>query len=363
MALQGTEEHHHAVILAGGQGVRFWPRSRIRRPKQLLVELGCASLLRQTADRLLAVVPPERLWVLTGEALRASVADQLSEVPAEHIVAEPAPRNTAPAIGLAALLLLREDPKAVMGVFPADHYLEAQAAYLSLLRRAFEAASGDQLIVLGIPPRWPETGYGYIEFAEAARPGPEDPLPVVQFLEKPTLKTARNLLTAGRFYWNSGQFFWKASVLAEEMQLHLPQTWEVLTGIAGLSRDRFRSHLAGRYGLCQDISVDRGILERSRRVAGFVAPDIGWSDIGSWHALYSLLPKDREGNCARTPALLLRARGNYIDVPGKQVALLGVQDLVVVETPDALLVCPRSEAQNVASLVESLRTAGRDDLL
>lgn len=363
MALQGTEEHYHAVILAGGQGARFWPRSRLLRPKQLLAELGSASLLRQTADRLLAVIPAERLWVLTGESLRASVADQLSEVPAEHIVAEPAPRNTAPAIGLAALLVKREDPQGVMGVFPADHHLEAQSAYPSLLRRAYKAASGNQLIVLGIPPRWPEAGYGYIEFAEGVRPGSAEPLPIVQFIEKPTLETARDFLQAGRFYWNSGQFFWKASVFAEEMQLHLPQTWKVLTGIAGLSRDSLQSRLVARYGLCEDISVDRGILERSDRVAGFVALDIGWSDIGSWHALYSLLPKDQDGNCARTPALFVRACGNYIDVPGKHVALLGVQDLVVVETPDALLVCPRNEAQNVASLVEGLRTAGRDDLL
>ena len=363
MPLQGTEEHHHAVILAGGRGIRFWPRSRRSRPKQLLAELGSTSLLRQTADRLLAVVPPERLWVVTAESLRSPVADELPEMPDEHIIAEPTPRNTAPAIGLAALLVSRADPQGVMGVFSADHHLETRAAYLSLLQKAFQAAAGNQLIVVGIPPRWAETGYGYIEFAEGAQPSPAEPLPIVRFSEKPTSETARAFLKSGRFYWNSGQFFWKASVFAEEMRQHLPRTWEVLTGIATHSQESFRSKLADRYGLCQNISVDRGILERSSRVAGLVAPDIGWSDIGSWHALYALLPKDPEGNCARTPALFVRAEGNYIDVPGKQVALLGVQDLVVVETPDALLVCPRSEAQNVSELVEGLRAAGRDDLL
>lgn len=363
MRLPPSASNCHAVILAGGRGLRFWPRSRRVRPKQLLAPAGGPSLVRATAERLLAVVPPERLWVVTGAALRSSIAAELPEVALERIIAEPVQRNTAPAISLATQLVLREDPEAVLGVFPADHYIARTAAYRSLLQRALEAASGDRLIVVGVRPRWPETGYGYIEFPVGTRPGTPEPLPVAGFREKPDLETARAFVAAGRYYWNSGQFFWKASVFAAEAQRRLPEAWKVLTDIADQPPTRFEAKLRERYGRCEDVSVDRAVLEGCDRLAGFAAPEFGWSDLGSWEAVYRLLPQDAAGNCARTSATFLRAEGNYVDAPGKHVALLGVRDLVVVETPDALLVCPRSEAQNVPAVTERLRAAGRDDLL
>ena len=363
MAPAGTHKHCHAVILAGGRGVRFWPRSRSHRPKQLLAPLGGPTLLRRTFDRLRAVFPPDRIWILTGESLLASVASELRELPGEHIVAEPVQRNTAPAIGLAAALLRREDRAAVMGVFPADHHFEDERTYLALVGRALEAATQDSLIVLGIEPRWPETGYGYIEFPDGTKPGAAEPLPVVRFREKPDLETAKSFLAAKRFYWNSGQFFWKASVLLEEMQRHLPGTRKALAWITSRGGNAFRTRLAERYGTCESVSVDYGILERSERVVGFAAPDIGWTDLGSWAALHALLPKDSLGNFARGAATFVRAKGNYVDAPRKHVALLGVDDLVVVETPDALLVCRRSESQNIGSVVAALEAAERSELL
>lgn len=364
MAPDGTAEHRHAVILAGGRGVRFWPRSRTGRPKQFLAELDHRSLLRQTADRLLEAFPPERVWVLTQEPLRALVEEELPEIPPERVVAEPEQRGTAPAIGLAALLLQREDPEAVMGVFPADHAIEGKRAYAGLLRQALAAAdTSERLLVVGVPPRWPETGYGYLEFPEGAKPGSAEPIPIVRFREKPSLDEARALLATGRFFWNSGQFFWRATVFTEELRRFLPDTWQLLADLAQHSGKRFRAGLAERYGSCRNISVDRGILERSSRVAGFAAPEIGWNDVGSWRALHDLLPKDSSGNCARTEGVFLRSSGNYVDVPGKLVALLGVQDLVVVETPDALLICPRDEAPNVGAIPDALRATDRDDLL
>lgn len=363
MSPEGTDARRHAVILAGGRGVRFWPRSRVARPKQILDPMGGGTLLRQTANRLRGSFHPEHIWVLTSERLQEGVAREVPEVLPARIIAEPARRNTAPSIGLAAALLQREDPDALMGVFPADHHVEDEQAYSRLLERALAAASGEELIVLGVQPRWPETGYGYIEFPNRTSPGQPGPSQVVSFREKPSLETARRFVSDGRFYWNSGQFFWRASVFAEEMAKHLPETWRVLAGIVGGARGGFRTRLEESYEACQDISVDTGILERSSRVAGFAAPDFGWTDLGSWGALYALLPKDSDRNCARTPGTFVDATGNYVDAPGRHVALLGVNDLIVVETPDALLVCRRDGSQAVGAVVDALRDAGRDDLL
>lgn len=358
-----TNDHCHAVILAGGRGVRFWPLSRATRPKQLLSPLGGPSLLRQTFERLRGAVSPDRTWVVTGASLQDAVGRELPELPPARIIAEPVQRNTAPAAGLAAALILREDPDAVMGVFPADHHLRDAGAYSRLLARALEAAAGDHLIVLGIQPTSPETGYGYIEFPAGTHPGSAQPVPVKRFREKPDLETAKGFVASGRFCWNSGQFFWEARVLAQEMRRYLASTWSTLSGIAEGGAGQLAGRLAERYPECENISLDRGILEQSDRVAGFVAGNIGWTDLGSWEALRSLLPEDSQGNCARSDGTFVRARGNYLDVPGKHVALLGVDDLVVVESPDALLICRRSESQNMPSLERALREAGRDDLL
>ena len=363
MAHAGTHERYHAVILAGGRGVRFWPLSRSHRPKQLLAPLGGATLLRRTFDRLRGIFPPERIWIVTGSSLAAAVASELGELPSNHIIAEPVRRNTAPAVGLAAALLHREDSEAVMGVFPSDHHFEDEQAYRRMVGRALDATSQDRLIVLGIEPRWPETGYGYIEFPEGTEPGTEGPLPVVRFCEKPDRETARSFLAAKTFYWNSGQFFWKASVLLDEMQRFLPGTRNELAWITSKSGDGFMARLAERYAACERVSVDHAILERSQRVAGFAAPDIGWTDLGSWAALHALLPKDPAGNVTSGAATFVKSRGNYVDVPGKHVALLGVDDMVVVETSDALLVCRRSGSQDVGAVVEALETADRHELL
>ena len=363
MGLAGSGKRCHAVILAGGRGVRFWPRSRARHPKQLLAPLGEPTLLRRTFERLRTIFSPERIWILTGEPLLEPVTKELGEVPREHIVCEPVQRNTAPAIGLAAALLCRDDPEAVMGVFPADHHFEREEAYRALVGRALDEASGDRLIVLGIKPRWPETGYGYLELPESTRPGGSKPVPVQRFREKPDLDTAKSYLASNRFYWNSGQFFWRASVVLEEMERYLPNTRRTLNWIADGKGDLYRARLAERYADCDSVSIDYGILERSGRVAAFAAPDLGWSDLGSWGALHALLPKDSVGNAARGSATFVRSGGNLVDVPGKHVALLGVDDLVVVETPDALLVCRRAESQEVGAVVAALATAGRKDLL
>ena len=359
----GSAAQRHAVILAGGRGVRFWPRSRAARPKQLLSPLGGASLLRRTYERVRGHFAADRIWVVTSAPLQGSVEAELPEVRSSRVLAEPVQRNTAPAIGLAAALLLREDQNAVMGVFPADHHFERESAYGALLPRLLDATELDKLIVLGIEPTRPDTGYGYIEFPPGTRTGAAAPAPVLRFHEKPDRDAARGYLASRRCYWNSGQFFWKARALAEEMERYMPSTWDALARIADGDRAGLRERLRERYAACESASVDHGILERSARVAGYAAEDLGWSDIGSWGALHELLPQDARGNCDRSGGTFVEASGNYVDVPGKHVAVVGVDNLVVVETLDALMICPREAAQDIRSLEAALRAAGRDDLL
>jgi mannose-1-phosphate guanylyltransferase len=361
-ALSAQDGHRHAVILAGGRGTRFWPRSRRRLPKQLLPVVGETSLLQQTVERLAPLVPPERIWILTNQILREQTLRQVPGIPPRQVIAEPVQRNTGPAIALAAHLIRSQDPQAVMGVFPSDHFISQPRVFLKLLERAFRAAAKEHLIVLGIRPRWPETGYGYIEFPKGKLTAAA-PCNVVRFREKPNLAAARRFVKAGHFFWNSGMFLWRADVIARAIADNMPQTAAVIAEIPPVASSNFSAALAGRYPACQDLSIDYGVLERAGNIRGFACPDFGWNDLGSWQAVYDLMPKDEFGNVRRSPAVLGDESGNYIDAPGKLVALIGVHDLIVVDTPDALLVCPRSQAQKVSALVKALEAEGLEDLL
>jgi mannose-1-phosphate guanylyltransferase len=353
----------YGLILAGGRGTRFWPRSRRTRAKQVLRFLGDRSLIQQTVDRLSPVIPPDRLWVLTNEHLRTEIVRQLPEIPKSQILAEPVQRNTAPAIGLAAHILHSIDPDAVMGVFPSDHMISKPARYLRFVRGAFKSAAEGKIMVLGIQPRWPETGYGYIEFPKGARAGSFDPLAVRKFREKPDLPTAKRYVKSGNLYWNAGMFFWKASVLLDALREFLPRTATVLASLPAFSNRRFALRLNEAFPHCENISIDYAVLEKARDVEGFATDDFGWNDLGSWNALYELLPRDASANVIRGEALAHASSGNYVDAEGKLVALVGVKDLVIVDTPDALLIADRSRAQEVGDLVKQLEKQRRQDLL
>src|SRR6202040_1994883 len=236
--------HLHGLILAGGRGTRFWPRSRRNRAKQVLRFFGARSLIQQTVDRLRPVLPPERLWILTSPQLRAEIVPQLPEVPKKQILAEPAQRNTAPAIGLAAHILQALDPDALMGVFPADHVIAKPREYVRLLRPAFKSAAEGNIVVLGIQPRWPETGYGYVEFPEGVTAGGRTAVRVVSFREKPNAATAEQFLAAGNFYWNAGMFFWKTSVLLDALRRFLPKTEHLLASLPPFTSRKFSETLA-----------------------------------------------------------------------------------------------------------------------
>ena len=355
--------HFHALIMAGGRGTRFWPRSRRRRAKQVLTFFGDRSLIQQTVDRLAPLLPPERIWIITSAQLRAEICKQLPEVPARQILAEPVPRNTAPCIGLAAHVVKSRDPDAVLGVFPADHLVARPTRFRRLARAAFRGAADGRMIVLGIPPQWPETGFGYIEFGPGVRPGSLELLPVLTFREKPDLETARAYVASGRFFWNAGMFFWRADVFLDALARHLPRTSRAITRLPPFDARGFGARLRDAFPRCDNISVDYAILEREHGVAGLAAEDIGWNDVGSWNAVYALTSRDRDGNAAHSEILAEASRGNLVDVPGKLTALLGVTDLVVVETPDALLIASRNSAQKVGELVKALEKRRRFELL
>ena len=355
--------HHYGLILAGGRGTRFWPRSRKRSAKQVLNVVGERSLIQSTVDRLKPLIAPERMWVLTNDHLRDIIIKQLPEVPRNQILAEPLQRNTAPAIGLAAQILHSLDPDAVMGVFPSDHVIGKIPLYRNVLKAAFQAAAARHLVVVGIQPRWPETGYGYIEFPRGCAAGDGAALAVRRFHEKPVIAKAKRYVKAGNFFWNSGMFFWRTDVLLDQLRQHLPRTATVLASLPPFGSRAFGARLEQAFPLCDNISIDYAVLEKASGVHGIAAGDFGWNDVGSWNAVYELLERDPQGNSIALESIVLDSHNNFVDARGKVVALIGVRDLIVVDTPDALLVAARDRAQEVGDIVKTLEQRNRHDLL
>jgi mannose-1-phosphate guanylyltransferase len=358
-----AKPHFYPVILAGGRGTRFWPLSRKRRAKQLLALDGKHTMIQQTVARLAPMAAPSRFWIMTNDDLRPAILRQLPKLHAKQIIAEPGGRNTAPAIGLAAFLLLRHDPEAVLGLFPSDHVIADPAQYRATLSRGIEiAAVGENMVVLGIRPTRPETGYGYIE---AGAPDHDGSLRVRRFTEKPDLGLARRFLDAGHYFWNSGMFLWRADTLANALREHLPNTAPLLEKIAAAYGTRkFAETFRKLYPKCENISIDYAVLEpRSAKGEAqsriFCIPsDFGWNDLGSWTALHEhhvAKAKRGGGNQGSTSGrFTLNAQNNYVHVLGKFVALVGVSNLVIVETEDALLITTLDQSQDVGKVVKHL---------
>jgi mannose-1-phosphate guanylyltransferase len=362
--------HFYPIILAGGRGTRFWPLSRKRRAKQLLALDGKQTMIQQTVARLAPMTGSSRFWIITNDDLRPAILRQLPKLPPKQIIAEPAGRNTAPAIGLAAFLLLRHDPEAVLGLFPSDHVIADPAQYRSTLSTGIEiAAAEDSIVVLGIRPTRPETGYGYIEAGapEAGAPNQQGTLSlrVRRFIEKPDLATAKQFLDAGNYFWNSGMFLWRADTLANALREHLPNTAPLLEKIAAAYGTRkFADTFRKFYPKCENISIDYAVLEpRSAKGEGqshiFCLPsDFGWNDLGSWTALHEhhvAKAKPSSGSLvSASGSFALNAKNNYVHVPGKFVALVGVSNLVIVETEDALLITKLDQSQDVGKVVKHL---------
>ena len=351
------------MILAGGRGTRFWPRSRRATAKQVLALEGKKTMIQQTVARLLPLAPASRFWIITNPDLRSAIRRQLPKISARQIIAEPAARNTAPAIGLAAYILLRSDPTAVIGMFPADQVIADEKTFHKAVRHAVAiAAAGENMVVMGTKPTRPETGYGYIETGERASDGVHR---VKRFTEKPNLEKAQEFIEAGNYYWNSGMFIWSARTLANALREHFSESAPHLEKIAAAFGTRdFNKVFAREYKKCENISVDYAVLE-PRSAKGehasnlFSIPaDFGWNDLGSWAALYehhALVKGSASSNVIEgAGGYALEAEGNYVYAPRKFVATVGVNNLVVVETDDALLITTRQRAQDVGKVVKHL---------
>jgi mannose-1-phosphate guanylyltransferase len=359
----------YAVIPAGGSGTRLWPLSRAGHPKFLHPLTGTeASLLQATVTRLGPLTDPSHVLIVTGVAHAAAVARQLTALPEENIVVEPSPRDSCAALALAAAVIARRDPEAIMGAFAADHLISDNDRFLGVIRRAMVGARQGLLMTLGITPTRPETGYGYLQCGGPVLDA-DGVLAVEEFKEKPTYDVAESYVKSGNYLWNAGMFVWRVDVFLAELARQQPQLHAGIARIAQAWDTPSREEVLGEvWQTLPRISVDYAVMEGASAVGrvGTVPGDFGWNDVGDFHTLGEVLAADGAGNVvvghdvSARPDVLLREAENLVVVPnsGRLVAALGVRDLIIVDTPDAVLVCPRDRAQEVKSLVDELKEKG-----
>lgn len=352
------------MILGGGAGTRLWPLSRELSPKQLLKLFGTDSLIQQTINRLLRIVPEEKIYIVTSGRLLDEIRNHLvSSFPARkkvRYIVEPAPRNTAPAVLLAAYRLHRQDENAVLGVFPSDHYIEKDDALIEAITQAIPVAQAGYLVTFGLKPDRPETGFGYIETGEPIKN--TGALKARRFVEKPDRQTAEKFLASGRFYWNSGMFVFRADAVLEEARKYLPQAVEVIEEIERMSDEEKRRLAADAFCSIEPISIDYAIMEKSDRVAA-IPVDLGWKDVGSLPALEEFYPKDEEGNVKVGNVEAVDTKDSILFSDSRLIAAVGVEDVMVIDTRDATLVCGKDSAQKVAEVVKRLKEKQADEYL
>lgn len=353
--------HLYAIILAGGSGTRLWPRSRTQRPKQLLDLLSERTMLQETYDRIVPLVPPENVFVITSWRYLDDVHAQLPYVPESQIIGESEGRGTAPPVALAALLLRERDPDAVTLILPADHVLTDAPTFRRALSAAVTVAHDNYLVTLGIKPTFAETGYGYIKAGEQlANAGGLNVFRVERFLEKPDLETAEKFLAGGNYFWNSGIFIWRGDKILQEFAKHMPELHAQLETIVrdGLDAPSFSQNWRG----LQNETIDYGIMEQAERVA-VIPLDAGWSDVGSWKALFDLMERDDANNAVQGEHIGVETQGTLIYTNKRLVATIGLENMIIIDTDDALLICPQDRAQDVKKIVDELKRRKAHDYL
>lgn len=353
------------VIMAGGSGTRFWPLSREKRPKQLLPIISEKTMIEETVERLLPLVPLSRIYTIANRELTQSIRSLLPHLPEANFLIEPQGKNTAPSLILATARIFLQNPEAVVAAVPADHLIKDPPYFLKKFEAGAMAASeAEHLVTFGIPPSYPATGYGYIQFLR------EGPLPikgenfyaVQKFREKPDQETAKSFLAQGNYYWNSGMFIWKASVFAWKLEQHAPEMhtyWERM--IDALKEDD-EAQIKVIFEEIPAISIDYALMEKAKGVL-MGEGNFGWSDVGSWSSLAEVWPQDSNNNALIGESVVLDAKGSLVYAPSKLTALVGVDDLIVIDTKDALLICRKDQDQRVKEVVELLKKRGKKDYL
>lgn len=352
----------YAVIMAGGVGSRFWPRSKKKMPKQLLKIIGEHTMIQATVNRLSGLIEKENIYIITNQVQRQEVINQLSEIPEENIIEEPFGRNTAACIGLASVIIKAKDPEAITIVLPADHIIKDEEKFKQVLLNAAKYANESKgLVTIGITPTRPETGYGYIQINDTKVA--ENIFPVYTFAEKPNYATALRFVESGDFLWNSGMFIWRADVILDEIKNLMSDLYEGLEAIEkSLTSPNFKEELKTVYAQLKKISIDYGIMEKSSKVF-LTKGSFNWSDVGSWEEVYQLSEKNDDGNASVGKVYTNMVSDSYIYSPDKITAVIGLDNVIVINHHDTLLICRRDKAQDVKEIVEYLKMNKMDEYL
>jgi len=361
-----VKQNLKSVIMAGGSGTRFWPKSRRLFPKQFLKILSDKSMLQVTIERLLPLTSMDDIYIVGNKNHKVLFSQQVPTCHDHHLILEPVGKNTAACIATIAFIIARENPESILLILPADHWITNPSRFRDVLgQAAITAFNDDAIVTLGIPPTFPSTGYGYIKIPGPPR-GAEDPDPPVYkveaFVEKPDLERARSYLASGNFFWNSGIFVTKAAVILDEIARFLPELYEPLRNLQTLDPEGIPEFLEATYPELPSISIDYGVMEKTDR-AMMIEADFGWSDVGSWDALYDLSPKDSGNNVTEGLVLLENCKGCMVSSHGKLIAGVGLEDMVIIDSADATLILPRGRSQEVRQIVARLEEKGMEDLL
>ncbi len=355
----------YAVIMAGGSGTRFWPLSKSKTPKQLLNLTGDRTLIQKTIHRIKPIIILKNIFIITANSQVKKIKVQITEIPPQNIIDEPFGKNTAPCIGLAAIHIKRRDPEGVMVVMPADHLIKNEGKFREIISLGARIASErDCLITLGIKPSYPETGYGYIHAGEEfVKSGKAKIFRINRFVEKPDIRRARRFVNSGDYFWNGGVFIWKVETILEMIKRFLPDLYSGLAEIEkALGTKREKKVIRDVYSRVEGISIDHGIMEKAKNTV-VIPCDIEWNDVGTWMALYDILEKDNFNNAVVGKHVGIDTDGCVIHSPKKIVATIGIKDIVIVATRDAVLVCPKEKAQDVKKIVELLKSKGLKEYL
>jgi len=352
----------YAVIMAGGSGTRFWPYSRIARPKQLLSIVGETNMLQMTVDRLRKIRLVQDIFIVTREDLAEIIQEEIEGVKPENIIIEPEGKNTAPCIGLSALRIQQLDPDAVMGIFPADHLIIGHKKFSGAIQTANQLAKENHTIVtIGIKPTFPSTAYGYIQYDSESDPTLPNAYVLKTFAEKPHRTLAERFIKSGDFLWNAGMFIWSVSTLLDELKIHMPELYEHLIAIK--SRQEEGQGFGDIGSEIRPESIDYGLMEKVGNHSYVIAADFQWNDLGSWNAVYEVASKQQDGNVVRGDGIVLSGKNNFIQTQKRFTAVVGLDNVVVVNTPDATLVVSKDQVESVKDVVEWLKKNDRTELL